>query len=290
MGKLASRELTYGSDLDLIFLFEFKTDADEVDANGLPEAQAYFVRLTQRLISALQTPTTSGSCYEIDTRLRPSGNQGMLVTSLGSFERYHAENALAWERQALLRARPVAGDPALAEAYEGLRLSILKAPLPDDLASELHRVRQRMEKELARETDRRRNLKTGRGGALDVESVVEYLRLIHGSAHHELLTVDRLEVHLARLHALGILDADTTRRLHEGWNFLQRLGNRLRIVENRSISDLDAERGDLDGLARSLGYLSSGREAGARHTLLGDYHRNTESIRSIYSEVLGVDD
>ena len=285
MGKLASRELSYGSDLDLIFLFE----PDESDSRGLVEAQEYFVRLTQRLLSALQTPTTEGSCYEIDTRLRPSGNQGMLVTSLDSFERYHAEIALAWERQALLRARAVAGDPTLAEAYEQLRLAILRAPLPDDLASELHRVRHRMERELARETDRRRNLKTGRGGALDVESVVEYLCLVHGSAHPELLAVDRLEVRLARLCELDLLDAETTRRLREGWDFLQQLGSRLRIVENRSISDLDAEHGDLDGVARSLGYVSSGREAGARRTLLNDYQRITESIRGIYVEVLGVD-
>ena len=99
-----------------------------------------------------------------------------------------------------------------------------------------------------------------------------------------------LEARLAQLHELGLLDAETTRQLREGWNFLQQLGNRLRIVENRSISDLDAERGDLDGVAQSLGYVSSGREAGARRTLLNDYQRITESIRSIYLEVLGVED
>lgn len=287
MGKLASRELSYGSDLDLVFLF----DTEGADQGRLLEAQEHFVRLAQRVISILQTPTSQGTCYDIDTRLRPSGNQGMLVTSLASFERYHAESALAWERQALLRARPAAGDLALAQAFERLRLTILKSgALPGDLALELRRIRQRMEKELARETHQRRNWKTGRGGTLDVESIVEYLRLIHGSAHPELLAVDRLEIHLARLQELGLLEPEKTRRLREGWDFLQQLGNRLRIVENRSISDLDAERGDLDGVARSLGYVSAGREAGAQRALLNDYQRHTDLIRSIYVETLGVGD
>jgi glutamate-ammonia-ligase adenylyltransferase len=103
MGKLGSRELTYGSDLDVIFLF----DVEGTDEHRVLEAQASFVRLSQKLGWALQTPTAEGVCYEVDARLRPSGNQGLLVSSLGSFERYHAEHAQVWERQALLRSRPV---------------------------------------------------------------------------------------------------------------------------------------------------------------------------------------
>jgi len=286
MGKLASRQLSYGSDLDLVFVF----DTDDGDSSALLEAQEYFIHLSQRLISTLQAPTARGSCYEIDTRLRPSGNQGMLVASLASFEREHTTNALLWQRQALLRARPVAGDPTLARDYQRLRLDILRAPLPDDSASEIHHVRQRMEKELARETPRHRNLKTGRGGALDVEAVVQHLRLRHGSEHPELLEVNRLETHLARLQELALIDSEDARRLREGWEFLQHLGSRLRIVENRSISDLDVERDDLDGLARSLGYRSSGREAGARRSLLSDYQRHTEAIRSVYLEALNAED
>jgi glutamate-ammonia-ligase adenylyltransferase len=113
MGKLGSRELTYGSDLDVIFLF----DAEGADEHQTIEAQASFVRLSQKLGWALQTPTAEGVCYEVDARLRPSGNQGLLVTSLGSFERYHTEHAQVWERQALLRSRPVAGSGRLAEAF-----------------------------------------------------------------------------------------------------------------------------------------------------------------------------
>jgi glutamate-ammonia-ligase adenylyltransferase len=116
MGKLASRELGYGSDLDLIFLYDLATTQSAVVA----EAQEFFVRLIQRLISALQTQTAEGRCYEIDARLRPSGSQGSLVCSLEAFERYHAGGSQAWERQALLRSRAVAGNAGLAERFEAL--------------------------------------------------------------------------------------------------------------------------------------------------------------------------
>jgi glutamate-ammonia-ligase adenylyltransferase len=192
-----------------------------------------------------------------------------------------------WERQALLRARPIAGDPELFAAFEGLRLEILSAPLAEDPSAEIHRVRQRMETELARETRQRRNFKTGHGGALDVESVVQYLLLVNGHAQRQLLEAQRTEVHLGRLRELELLTPESADVLLAGWEFLQRLSARLRIVDNRSISDLDDERGDLESLARSLGYVSKGREGGARRALLADYQRHTDAIRDVYQTILG---
>ncbi|HTY16233.1 MAG TPA: hypothetical protein VMH82_00755 [Myxococcota bacterium] len=276
MGKLASRELSYGSDLDLLFLY---------DSPSL-EAQEHCVQLAQRLISVLETPTAQGTCYEIDSRLRPSGNQGSLVTSLASLRAYHEDGAQAWERQALLRARAVAGDAAAAAAFERLRREILSQPLPPDAAAEIHRIRGRMEAELASETQRHRDLKRGRGGLLDVETATQYLQLRHGREHPELLDVDRTERQIARLDALGLLAPARARDLAEGWEFLQRLSSALRIVENRSIADLDTEHGDLDALARRLGYAAGARESSPRNALLRDYERHTEAIRSAYLAVL----
>jgi glutamate-ammonia-ligase adenylyltransferase len=284
MGKLASRELTYGSDLDLIFLYEL----DETDEAAALEAQEYYVRLAQKLIWALQTRTSEGICYQIDARLRPSGNQGMLVTSLASFAHYHAASAQVWERQALLRARPVAGEAQLADAFSARRRAILTAPLTADIGAEIHRIRLRMETELAHETDRRRDFKTGRGGMLDVESVVQFLQLRHGAAYPELLDTDGIAAQLARLTRLELLSPDHADTLQRGWSFLYRLARRLRIIENRSISDLDEERGDLEGLARRLGYRSPQRAGGARRALLEDYSRHTADIRRVYAAVLGV--
>jgi len=283
MGKLATRELTYGSDLDVIFLYDLR-NADEL---ALLEAQEHYARVAQKLIWALQTRTRGGACYQIDARLRPSGNQGLLVTSLSSFAHYHAGSAQMWERQALLRARPIAGGTQLATAFLTLRQGILLRPLPPDAAAEIRRLRQRMEVELAGEHDGHRDFKTGRGGLLDVETVVQYLQLCHGAAHPELLAVDRTDAQLDRLAALQLLEADAADALRRGWRFLQRLSSRLRIVENRSISDLDEERGDLDSLALRLGYSSPQRAGGARRALLDDYRRHTGDIRAVYERVLG---
>lgn len=284
MGKLASRELTYGSDLDVIFLY----DIDDADDAALLAAQEYSVKLAQKFIWALQTRTGDGICYQIDARLRPSGNQGLLVSSLASFAHYHQRSAQVWERQALLRARPVAGGARLAAAFVAQRRDVLGRPSPADVGIEIHRIRERMETELAHETSHRRDFKTGRGGMLDVESVVQFLQLRHGAAHAELFEVDTVAAHLARLARLELLATGDAATLQRGWDFLHRLSSRLRIVENRSISDLDEERGDLDGLARRLGYTSPQRAGGARRALLDDYRRHTGDIRAVYSKVLGV--
>ena len=287
LGKLGSRELTYGSDLDLIFLFDLpQRDLSEHTSERGAQAQAHYVTLTQRLISFLQTPTAEGFCYEIDARLRPSGNQGALVTSIANLRRYHEESAAVWERQALLRARPVAGDPALAEAFEAERRRILELPLPDDLAAEIDAVRQRMETELASETRLRRNFKTGRGGLLDVETITQFLQLNHGTDHPALLDVMRTEAHIERMSSLGLLEPEDAAALAGGWEFLQRLSSRLRVVENRSITDLDSERSDLENLARRLGYGAEGRERNARRGLLADYQRHTDRIREVYERVV----
>ncbi|HSJ97744.1 MAG TPA: hypothetical protein VLC53_11760, partial [Myxococcota bacterium] len=314
MGKLASRELSYGSDLDLIFLYDLPPEREE----DRLAAQEHCVRVAQRLISALETPTAEGSCYEIDSRLRPSGNQGALVTSLTGLRAYYEGDAQVWERQALLRARPVAGDRtaaasgdltavasgdltavasgdlggggggSVAEAFEALRREALRRPLPPDAAAEVHRIRLRMEAELAGESRDRRDLKRGRGGLLDVESAVQLLQLRHGGEAPELHDVERAEEMIERLAARGLLPRERARALAEGWEFLQRLASRLRIVENRSISELDAGSPDLDVVARRLGYGAGAREASARSALLRDYARHTEAIRAAYLAILGV--
>lgn len=281
MGKLGSRELTYGSDLDVIFLYEVP-GGDEYAATA---AQEYHARLAQKLIWALSTRVVTGVCYEVDARLRPSGRQGTLVTSLAGFRAYHARSAQIWERQALLRARPVAGDRQLAESFERLRQQILLAPLEADPALEIRRVRQRMQGELARETEQRRDFKTGHGGLLDVESVIQLLQLRHAARYPQVLRPDSIAVQIASMRQLGLLSIEDSAILTAGWEFLQRLSSRLRVVENRSISDLDAERGDLDALAITLGYSSPQRSGGARRALLADYMRHTNAIRGVYDRI-----
>jgi glutamate-ammonia-ligase adenylyltransferase len=212
----------------------------------------------------------------------------MLVTSLGSFEQYHAKSAEVWERQALLRARPIAGSDRLGAAFDARRLEILRRPLPGDIGAEIHRIRLRVESELAQETKQRHDFKTGYGGLNDIESVVQFLQLRHGAEHEDLLVVDSVANQIPLLEKLSLLSANDAATLLEGWQFLRLLSSRLRIVENRSISDLDEERGDLDSLAQRLGYKSPQRAGGARRGLLADYRRFTSAIREVYLRVIGV--
>jgi glutamate-ammonia-ligase adenylyltransferase len=282
MGKLGSRELGYGSDLDVIFLFDLPGTAE----HEVALAQEPFVRLAQKFSWALQTRTGEGICYEVDAQLRPSGNQGVLVSSLAGFARHHETQAQLWERQALLRARAVAGSAALATRFEALRVALLARPLHGDVDREVDRIRRRVESELAHESARRRNLKLGRGGLFDVETIVQLLALKHGAAHPALFDVTTTAAAIERCAAHGLLGAAQASALREGWAFLQRLASRLRIVENRSISDLGADRADLDSVARSLGYAPSQRTGTSRVPLLDDYARHTDAIRRVYDETV----
>ena len=139
--------------------------------------------MVQRLLSLLTLQYREGRLYQVDTRLRPSGNQGPLVVSEEALLEHHARRAQLWERQALVKARAVAGDVAYGERLLGTALAPLvwERPLPDGAAEEIHRLRMRMEREVAGESVDQLNPKTGQGGLVDVEFATQYLQLLHGA-------------------------------------------------------------------------------------------------------------
>ncbi|MDB4967997.1 MAG: glutamate-ammonia ligase adenylyltransferase [Myxococcales bacterium] len=282
LGKLGGREMTYSSDLDVVFVY-----SDEGQAEGGRAATNFEVmsRLAQRLIHGLSSYLDEGRLYEIDTRLRPSGQKGALVSSLTGFKTYHAKEAALWERQALIKARTVAGDRALGAEIEALAdAHVYGADGAADasaMAQEIGRLRVRMEKELAQETAHRFNIKTGRGGLVDVEFLVQYLQLVHGPRLPSLrqrATADAL----AALAKEGVLPDEEARTLGESYAFLRRLENRIRIVQDRSIQQITDRADELTKLARRLGY--HGEDSGAR--LLADYRAHTERIRARYARHL----
>ncbi|MDT8440151.1 MAG: bifunctional [glutamate--ammonia ligase]-adenylyl-L-tyrosine phosphorylase/[glutamate--ammonia-ligase] adenylyltransferase [Desulfuromonadales bacterium] len=291
MGKLGGMELNYHSDLDLIFLYEDDGETVAVDGTDAQRFkgqgnQQYFGRLAQRIISILTLKTREGSVYQIDTRLRPSGNQGPLVSSLPAFRAYHESSAAPWERQSLIKARVVAGAAGLAAAVDRLIEEIVYLrPLPEQLAGEIVRLRQRMESELAREGAAQFNIKTGRGGMVDVEFLVQYLQLCHGRTIPAL----RCRNTLAALDALlenGLLPATDHAVLANGYRFLRRLENKLRLVHDQSISELSGSPEELAKLARRLGYPDRPRPAA--EALRSEYETNTQQIRSVFTRHLPV--
>jgi glutamate-ammonia-ligase adenylyltransferase len=177
-GKLGGLELSYGSDLDIVFLHDSRgsrqsTDGDKPLDNGL-----FFGRLVRRLVHFLTMQTGSGQLYEIDTRLRPDGRSGLLVTSTEAFERYQVDNAWTWEHQALLRARPVAGSQAIADDFARIRRETLVGRVRrDTLRDDVIAMRRRMRKNLDRSDAQLFDLKNGRGGIGDIEFLVQFLVL-----------------------------------------------------------------------------------------------------------------
>ncbi len=128
MGKLGSRELTAGSDVDLILLYDHDADAEASDGEKPLDPLLYYTRLTQRLIAAVSAPTAEGVLYELDLRLRPSGNKGPVATHIEAFRKYQREQAWTWEHMALTRARAVAGDRAFCAEVEAEVEAVLSMP------------------------------------------------------------------------------------------------------------------------------------------------------------------
>lgn len=282
MGKMGGRELNYHSDLDVIYIYDRQglTDGERQVTN-----HEYFAKLGQKIIAILTTQTREGYVYKIDTRLRPSGNAGPLVTSLGSFLDYHRKEAQLWERQALTKARVVVGDDPLTEAIEEIvRHAVYGSAVPEEGRREIHRLRMRMETEIARESAGSYNIKTGRGGMVDVEFVVQYLQLRHGSGQPEIRTANTL-VALKELRACGLLDEKDCATLVNGYKFLRRLENRLRIIHDHSMNELGGSADYLDRLARRLGYDTKLRHPGS--VLMKDYEEVTAAVRGVYERILG---
>lgn len=282
MGKLGGRELNYHSDLDIIYVYDGPGMTNGARSISNHE---YFAKLGQKIISILATPTCEGYAYKIDTRLRPSGNAGPLVTSLESFRIYHREEAHLWERQALTKARVIVGEDRLRESLEEIiHDTVYGAAVDEEARREIHRLRMRMEHEVAREGAGSYNIKTGRGGMVDVEFVVQYLQLRYGRDFPPIRSVATLEA-LDAVHACGLLSSDDYRDLRKGYVFLRHMENRLRLIHDYSMNDLGGSKGYLNKLARRLGYDEKLRNPG--ESLMADYERITESVRRVYDRILG---
>jgi glutamate-ammonia-ligase adenylyltransferase len=218
-GKLGGKELGYASDLDLVFVYD---DPHEAAAES-------YARLAQRISSWLSSRTPAGLLFETDLALRPSGQSGLLVSSMSAFRRYQLESAWVWEHQALTRARFCAGDAAIGAVFEALRRDLLQAERdPAKLAAEVLAMRQRM---LDGHPNRSGlfDLKHDRGGMVDIEFVVQHLVLAHSRRHYEL--TGNLG-NLALLHmagAFGLIPGELARAAADAYREYRRLQHALRL-------------------------------------------------------------
>ncbi len=188
MGKLGGREMTASSDLDLILLYDHPDETAQTDGKRPLAASQYYIRLTQRLVSALSAPTAEGLLYEVDFRLRPSGNAGPLATRLASFEAYQAKEAWTWEHMALTRARVIAtSSDAFSERIQALICETLARPRdPEKVAQEVASMRARIQAEKG--TTDVWDMKQVAGGLVDIEFIAQYLQLVHAQDDPDVLS------------------------------------------------------------------------------------------------------
>ncbi len=270
LGKLGGRELGYAADLDVVFVYQGDDDAND-------NAVEHYSKLAQRLLGALRQRTVRGRLYEVDTRLRPSGTAGLLVSSLAAWRKYHAESAQLWEHQALIKLRPVAGDPVLgAEVARLAGETIYGAPHDAArVAEEISAMRGRIERELGRPHD----LKTAAGGVIDVEFAAQYLQLVHGHAYPRLRTTSTAGA-LRAAAVEGLAPAGLLALLEQGYRFLRGIEHRLRVVHDQPIHRLPETKLELDRVARRSSF-ADGRE------LLDHVERWQREIRTAYTKLLG---
>jgi glutamate-ammonia-ligase adenylyltransferase len=238
MGKLGGREMTAGSDLDLIMLYDFDEEQPESDgARPLYGAQ-YFARLTQRLVSALTTPTNAGQLYEVDLRLRPSGRAGPVATRLAAFEIYQAEEAWTWEHMALTRARVVCGSRAFRAKVEKAIAAVLRRPRnPARLAADIVDMRGAIADEKGE--DDPWDLKYAAGGLVDIEFLAQYLVLANAARHPDIADTSTQRV-IANATRLGVLSAVDGQTLGDACRLLHDLTQVLRLAVTAPFKPADA--------------------------------------------------
>jgi glutamate-ammonia-ligase adenylyltransferase len=280
-GKLGGRELSYGSDLDILFVFSESHAVSPPTGLSIFE---YFSKIAEKTIAYLSTLTREGFVFRVDTRLRPTGSKGPLVQSIDAFKIYYASQAETWERQALLRTRCVAGDGVVGTVFmEALQDLVYQNVDEAALARDVLAMRMRMEEELGKEGARRYNIKQGTGGLVDIEFLVQFLQLLHGK-RHPWVRVPGTHNALRALRKEQFLDEQSYRVLLRSYLFLRQLESRIRIITNQATTELSRDPEALHPLARRMGYTDEGTSAGQK--LLADYELIVKQVRGIFEERL----
>jgi glutamate-ammonia-ligase adenylyltransferase len=248
-GKLGGIELSYLSDLDLVFLHDGALDEETVCADGQKSinSREFYTRMAQRVITMLGTNTVSGKLYDVDMRLRPSGESGLLVSTLPAFEHYQLKEAWTWEHQALVRSRAVAGSPRMAALFESIRATVLSQPRDvQKLAHDVLAMRQRMRDELTRKAGSKATqpgfaIKQGVGGIVDIEFMVQFLVLAQA---HRCSALVRYPDNVRILEAAArcvLLTEDEIKQLTESYLALRATLHEFALQHNESDAvDADA--------------------------------------------------
>lgn len=278
MGKLGSFELTAGSDVDLILLYDFDDGVAESDGAKPLDAVRYYTRVTQRVISALSAPTAEGVLYEVDMRLRPSGNKGPVATRIGTFEKYQREEAWTWEHLALSRARLICGDAALSTQAQDIIASILSQKRDvAKIATDVQEMRKLIaeEKPPANSWD----FKLIPGGLVDLEFIAQYLTLVASAKKLPQHIAGESTADVWKRVAAGTVDAQAYDDCMAALHLFTELSQIIRLCIDSDFEPKQAPAGLIDLVCRAGDCPDIG-------TLEGEVKRLSKTVRKAFSTVV----
>lgn len=249
MGKLGGCEMTASSDLDLIVVYEFNSETNQSDGERPLAPSQYYSRFTQRLVTALTAPTAEGALYDVDLRLRPSGQKGPVATQLSGFVSYQIREAWTWEHLALTRARVISGDPDLcSQVQAAIRETLVHPRDRAKVAADVRAMRARIASEKG--TENIWNLKQVRGGLIDLEFIAQYLQLVHAAEHPEVLDQNTCAA-FQKLGAAGCLRPEDAEALISGTRLIHDLTQILRLCHDGIFDPAAASKGLKELAARA---------------------------------------
>ncbi len=279
LGKLGGRELNFSSDVDLIYFYEGEGRCRKEGKPGLFTNVQFFTKVGESLTSMLQEQNEHGYLYRADLRLRPEGAGSPLVRSFAGMEHYYAAAGQSWERMALIKARPVAGDHSLGgELMETLHSFRYPRHAPPTLLDEIASMKTRTEKEVVGTDNLNDNLKSGYGGIREIEFVVQTLQLLHAGRTPFLQTHSTVEG-LEQLARYQLIDEADARKLAEAYWLLRAIENRVQMRQERQTHLLPADKQERETLARSFDFDDW-------EHFLGHLDSHRDYVRGIYSEVI----
>jgi [glutamine synthetase] adenylyltransferase / [glutamine synthetase]-adenylyl-L-tyrosine phosphorylase len=276
MGKLGGGELNFSSDVDLIYLCasELETDTE------------YFRRLAQKVTLALSDITNEGYIYRVDLRLRPDGRLGDITYSLAGFQQYYYSRGETWERLALLKAYPVAGDIRLGMKFlEMVNPFVYDRKLDLESLNKIRGMKKKIERKMAASSERGRNVKLGFGGIREIELIVQALQVSFGGRIREIRDRSTLRT-LAALCANSLISDDERSTLAEAYVFLRDVENKLQMVNDAQTHAIPAAAGELNAFARMMGYFGDD-QISAVDKFLGDYRLHTSLVNDLYQKIIG---
>ena len=272
LGKLGGMELGVHADLDLVIVYE-----DERDPLDSALRWQGFV---ERLQSFLGQATGEGMAYRIDTRLRPEGTKGPLAIPLAGLRRYFQDRAESWERLAWTRSQVLVGSPSLSRSIMKAAEAFVYGPWEPRIPGDMHRIRMRMERELAQEGESKLDFKVGRGGLADIDFLVELVQIREGGMRSAFRMPGTRRLLLAAPSTRYIRPTEY-RQLRESYRFLRTVEMRARMDMDISMNSIRTERSALEALGKRMGIAHPSGER-----LLSSYRETTERVRSIYTTVL----